>query len=291
MKMSKLMATCCVAAYFTTLATAHAETLAALAGRTHFHGISFARSGSAELLLATHHGIFAVDAKGEVQQVSPIHDYMGFSPDPANPLSYYASGHPASGGNSGFLKSVDGGATWTMVSAGANGPVDFHAMTVSSADPKTVYGLFNGIQVSRDAGNSWEIAGPAPAELIALAASSADANTLYAATLGGLLMSSDSGKTWQAEAFQGQQVSLVETTHSGQMMAFVLGQGLMTAKENDPQSWRKVSNVLGEAIPLHLAFDPEDNKHMVVTTQANIVLESRDGGTTFSTFGAAPQSQ
>ena len=75
--------------------TAFAETLVELADKTHYHGIAFARSGSAELLLASHHGLFALDKNGEATRVSPVHDYMGFSPDPTDPLSFYASGHPA----------------------------------------------------------------------------------------------------------------------------------------------------------------------------------------------------
>ena len=96
-------------------APASAETIKDLAQHTHFHGIAFARSGTAALLLATHHGLFAVNADGSTTPASAAQDYMGFSPDPSNPLVYFSSGHPAGGGNSGFLKSADGGATWAQV--------------------------------------------------------------------------------------------------------------------------------------------------------------------------------
>ena len=84
------------------VSAADAEALADLARKTHYHGIAFARTGSADLLLASHHGLFAVDRDGTATLVSPVQDFMGFSPDPANPLGYFASGHPAAGGNSGF---------------------------------------------------------------------------------------------------------------------------------------------------------------------------------------------
>ena len=100
---SKLAFTCAVIS-LAAISPASAETLDALASKTHYHGIAFARSGSATLLLASHHGLFALASDGEATQVSPVHDYMGFSPDPLDPLSFYASGHPAGGGNSGFLK-------------------------------------------------------------------------------------------------------------------------------------------------------------------------------------------
>ena len=45
---------------------ASAESLKQLATETHYHGIAFAQSGSAILLLASHHGVFSVDSKGNV---------------------------------------------------------------------------------------------------------------------------------------------------------------------------------------------------------------------------------
>jgi photosystem II stability/assembly factor-like uncharacterized protein len=106
-----------------------AETLAELPQHTHYHGIAFNRSGTSVLLVAT--SVFAVDKDGTATRASPVQDFMGFSPDPANPLSCYASGHPASGGNSGFLHSAD--ASWTQLSEGADGPVDFHQANSSNA--------------------------------------------------------------------------------------------------------------------------------------------------------------
>ncbi|MBI2030127.1 exo-alpha-sialidase, partial [Candidatus Kaiserbacteria bacterium] len=38
-------------------------------------------------------------------------DYMGFSPHPTEADVFFTSGHPSRGGNLGFQKSDDGGAT------------------------------------------------------------------------------------------------------------------------------------------------------------------------------------
>lgn len=265
---------------------AHAETLNDLAGRTHYHGIAFGRGGSAALLLATHHGLFAVNGNGEASRVSAVQDFMGFSPGPADPLTYYASGHPAGGGNSGFLKSSDGGANWTRISDGANGPVDFHQMDVSPADPKTVYGSYGDLQVSHDGGESWSVVGAAPAELIAIAASAIAPEQVYAATKRGLLISRDGGTSWQPLAFEGEIVSLAETGADGNLYAFVLGRGLMTANETTADRFNVLSNSFARSIPLHLAADSADSLHLALTTQANEVLESRDGGSTWTPFGA-----
>jgi photosystem II stability/assembly factor-like uncharacterized protein len=270
---------------FATTAT-EAETLAELPQHTHYHGIAFNRSGTSVLLLATHHGVFAVDKDGTATRVSPVQDFMGFSPDPANPLSYYASGHPATGGNSGFLRSADGGASWTQLSEGAEGPVDFHQMDVSPVDPKIIYGNYGRLQVSRDGGSTWTIAGEPPPALIALAASSLEAQRLYAATEKGLYTSDDGGATWRAAGFEGDVVSMVETGSDGAIYAYVLGQGLVRADEKNLDHWTGLSNSFGESIPLHFAVDHKDNQHLALTTQKSEVLESRDGGATWHRFGA-----
>lgn len=270
---------------FAAISAASAETLEVLAGQTHYHGIAFARSGTATLLLASHHGLFALAKDGEATRVSPVQDYMGFSPDPVDPLGYYASGHPAGGGNSGFLKSADGGATWKQLSPGVGGPVDFHQMDVSPAGPQTIYGTYGELQVSRDGGQSWSVAGTPPTGLIALAASGLKANQLYAATKQGLYVSADAGASWAPLGFAGEVVSTVKVGPDGSLLAFVLGRGLMKASENKPDDWTMLSNGFGEAIPLHIAVNAANPSQLALTTQENAVLESNDGGATWAPFG------
>ena len=281
---TRLAFTCGVAA-LAAISPASAETLKDLAGKTHYHGIAFPRSGSATLLLATHNGLFAVDKSGNATQVSVVQDYMGFAPNPADPLGYYASGHPATGGNSGFLKSSDGGATWNQISPGAGQQVDFHAMDVSAADPKTIYGSYGEIQVSRDGGQSWSVGGIPPEKLIAIGTSGLKAEQVYAATQNGLHVSVDAGATWKPLEFDGEVVSIIKAGSNGTLLAFVLGRGFVKASEDKPNDWTVLSNGFGEAIPLHLAIDPLDSNHLALTTQNNDVLESRDGGSTWTPFG------
>lgn len=264
---------------------ARAETLAELARHTHYHGIAFARSGTAVLLLASHHGLFALDKDGTATRVSPVQDFMGFSPDPAQPTSYYASGHPAEGGNSGFLHSADGGATWKQLSPGVDGPVDFHQMDVSPLDPKTIYGSYGRIQVSRDGGSTWTIAGNPPADLIALAASSQKTERIYAATRNGLHVSQDGGASWAVLGFTGEVVSTVKAGPGNALYAFVLGKGLMRTTEGSAGEWQSLANDFGETIPLHLAIDGRNDRHLALTTQTNAVLESHDGGKSWRAFG------
>jgi hypothetical protein len=113
-----------------------AETVAVsdLSTLTPIHGLAVDRRDPSRLLIATHHGLFRIGADGKAERLSPVQDFMGFTPHPSNPSRLYAGGHPAQGGNLGFIASDDQGRIWSQASPGANGPVDFHQMTVSPAD-------------------------------------------------------------------------------------------------------------------------------------------------------------
>ena len=166
-------------------------TIAALAKDTHFHGIAVDGADSARIYLATHHGLYVTGIDGKAQRISEIRDYMGFTAHPTDATVLFASGHPAGGGNLGFVVSRDGGRSWTKLSNGVGGPVDFHQMDVSKADPRVIYGVYQFLQRSTDGGRTWEVVGAPPADIITLAGSSIDANTVYAATQNGLQRSTD----------------------------------------------------------------------------------------------------
>ncbi|ATU92254.1 hypothetical protein B5P45_00185 [Phyllobacterium zundukense] len=69
---------------------------------THIHGLAVDRNDPSQLLVATHHGLFRVTGDGNAKLISVVQDFMGFTPDPSDPNSLFASGHPAGGGNLGF---------------------------------------------------------------------------------------------------------------------------------------------------------------------------------------------
>jgi len=273
----------------------HAEagtTVQALAEQTHFHGIAVDPSDPARLYLATHHGLYAVGADGSAERLSPVQDFMGFTPHPTDPSVLYASGHPAGGGNLGFIASEDGGRSWVQLSEGVGGPVDFHQMDVSPADPGTIYGAYAGqLQVSRDGGQTWEVVGPAPDGLIDLAASSKDPATLYAATQGGLLRSGDGGRTWQDAYWLRQPATMVHATPDGVVYAFLVGTGLIATTEPG-LAWQTVSkDGFADDYVLHLAADSMSQSRLYAITfgpqsQKQAVLASADAGKTWAPLAA-----
>lgn len=264
--------------------------LSQLSEQTHFHGIAVDPTNPARIFLATHNGLYVVSPDGKAQQLSRSKDdYMGFTPHPTDASLLYASGHPPGGGNLGFLASTDGGKSWTKLSNGVGGPVDFHQMDVSKADPRTIYGVFRALQVSTDGGHSWEEIGSVPGGLIALGASAKDVDTLYGATRRGLLRSTDRGRTWQ-NAYDGEQpATMVATTHNGLVYAFIVGTGLIRAVEHDLK-WQTINNGFGSDHVLHLAADPSDDRTVYAVTlnpisHAQRVLISRDGGQSWAPLG------
>lgn len=264
------------------LAGASAQSSASLSEllrSTHVHGLAVDRADRGSLLIATHHGLYRAHIDGGEAELVSEHtdDFMGFTPHPADDGILYASGHPAGGGNLGFITSHDGGRSWTSLSPGLGGPVDFHQMDVSKADPDVIYGVHGGVQASQDGGRTWELVGPAPEGLIDLAASATEPARLYAATQQGLLVSRDGGASWEVAHELRRPVSLVETTGDGTVFAFILGGGLIRAEEPSSE-WQPVSNGFGDRYLLHLAVDPGDLDRLFAMTQNGELLASDNAG-------------
>ncbi len=278
------------AGLFLTTPAAHAQPgvpLTELLRSTHIHGLAVDSADSGRLLIATHHGLHALRLDdATVEPVSERRDdFMGFTPHPTDATKLYASGHPARGGNLGFVASTDGGRSWTMLSPGVGGPVDFHQMDVSKADPNVIYGVHGGLQISRDGGRNWSPVGPVPDGLIDLAASSTGATRLYAATQQGLLVSEDGGRVWQPAHRLPRPASMVEVATNGAVYAFMLGNGLLRAEEPS-LDWQSLSNDFGDRYLLHFAIDPVNPARQFASTQNSELLASDDGGRTWRRLGA-----
>ena len=257
--------------------------LSTLLRETHVHGLAFDPGNPNRLLIATHHGLNALDPASQTTTLVGISrdDFMGFTTHPTASGPLYASGHPAGGGNLGVITSQDGGLTWSPLSDGVGGPVDFHVMEVSRANPEVLYGVYAGVlQTSRDGGRTWKATGPAPARMIDLATSARDSDTLFAATEAGLLRSADGGVTWVQAHPTTAPVSFVDVGTDGTVLAFVLGVGLLQADEQ-ALDWTVLSDGFGDGYLLHLARDPKVPMRIyAVSGQAEMLL-SQDGGATW----------
>lgn len=272
---------------FAVPAAAQGLALGDLLGATHVHGLAFDPGAAGRVLMATHHGLWSLDLGGlAVAEVAEeALDVMGFSPVPGAPGAFLASGHPPGGGNLGVLRSTDGGATWAPLSPGADGPVDFHQMAVSPADPALVWGVHHGavLQRSRDGGATWETVGPAPEGVIDLAASALAPETLYAATEGGLRASTDGGASWAPAHPAEVPATAVDVGPDGRALAFLLGEGLLALEPGAP-GWTTLGQGLGPAVPLHLAQEPGGTGRVLAATADGRLMDSGDGGRSWTTL-------
>lgn len=263
--------------------TARAETVP-LDRIEHIHGLIVDAERPKRLYLATHSGLFLTSPNGTATRAGGSQDdLMSFAANPIDANVFYASGHPPGGGNLGVLISRDRGWSWERLAPGAGGPVDFHAMDVSHANPKVIYGIYQGLQVSRDAGRTWRVVGKLPKDTFDLAVSARDPDTVYAATRGGLYVSKDGGQNWAPANMQRRPATMVYVAGSGQIYVFIYGVGLL-AGDDENQTWELRSSDFADRYLTHMATDPSNPDILHVVSDTGAIVTSRDGGRTWVSY-------
>jgi len=176
----------------------------------HVHGIGVDPTDSSILYIATHGDFYQSKSGATPVKVDKVRaDYMAFNAPHDKDSPLYASGHPSSGGNTGLIKSIDGGITWQSVAKVLEPAVDFHAMALSKSDPNLILGFDSGgrgLFKTIDAGKTWKNL-EYPEYISALAISSNDSQVIFAGTGNGIFKSNDSGTTWTHIAYKGLPVS------------------------------------------------------------------------------------
>lgn len=246
------------------------------------HGLAVDRNNPAKVYIATHTGLLVMNNDNELQRVgSAKDDYMGFSAHPTDPNTFYTSGHPSTGGNIGFQKSNDGGKTWQKIATGVGGPVDFHTMAVSQADPNIVYGVYRGqLQRSNNEGKDWQLVQSSVANPIVLATSPTSKDTVYAGTTDGLLVSQNQGTTWTTLSLNKAVVAAaVNPKNEQQIATYSQGEGLMLSDDGG-STWNKLDNYKGSMV-MHLAYDVQNPTVIYLVNQELEIHKSIDAGKTW----------
>lgn len=250
----------------------------------HAHGMAV--DGS-KVYIATHDGLYLLEGDTALFRVGANRDdMMGFTAHPTEPNVFFSSGHRARGGNIGLERSTDGGMTWEVVSPGSDGPADFHAMTISAADPNAVYGFFAGrLQRSADGGRSWEYA-KGNIRPISLSSDPERKDVVYAATESGVQVSTDRGDTWESLSLQleGGAVSVftVHPADSRYALAFAERLGGLGRSSDGGATWQSIPESFGGGLVLYLAFSKADPGVVYALTGSNAIYKSADRGLSWS---------
>ena len=207
----------------------------------HVHGIGLEPADNSILYIATHGDFYQSISGSPPVKVDKIRaDYMAFNAPPVPGVPLYASGHPSTGGNTGLIKSSDGGVTWEHVSDVLEPPVDFHAMAISKHNPEMIIGFDSaarGLFKTVDAGKTWETLEP-PEYVSALAISPDESELIFAGTSNGIFKSDDGGKNWaHLNAYQGLDVFALAFDNEGKLFVSVKTFGIVQS-DDFGQSWK-----------------------------------------------------
>lgn len=203
----------------------------------HVHGLGLDPADHSVLYVATHGDFYQSISGAPPIKVDKVRaDYMAFNAPLVSGFPLYASGHPSTGGNTGLIKSNDGGVTWQHVSNVIEPPVDFHAMAVSKQNPETIIGFDSGARglfKTVDAGKTWETIEPPQFEYIsALAISPNNSEIIFAGTGNGIYKSNNGGEDWiQLDTYRKLAVFALAFDDKGGLFASVKTFGIVQSND------------------------------------------------------------
>jgi hypothetical protein len=192
-------------------------------GWQHIHGLGIEPADRIILYIATHGDFYHSHDGNPPFKVDIVRaDYMAFNAPPSAGIPLYASGHPSTGGNTGLIRSTDGGQSWESVAKILEPPVDFHAMAVSRSDPNVIIGFDSGgrgLFKTLDSGKTWETL-QYPDYISALAISPSDSQNVFAGTGKGIFQSNDGAKSWiQLDEYKGITILAMSFDENGVLYA------------------------------------------------------------------------
>jgi len=212
-------------------------------GWQHIHGLGIEPADRIILYIATHGDFYHSHDGNPPFKVDIVRaDYMAFNAPPSAGIPLYASGHPSTGGNTGLIRSTDGGQSWESVAKVLEPPVDFHAMTVSKSDPNVIIGFDSGgrgLFKTVDSGKTWETL-QYPDYISALAISPNDSQIVFAGTGKGIFQSNDGAKSWiQLDEYKGITILAMSFDENG--VLYASNQFGLSRSSDLGETWEKIN--------------------------------------------------
>lgn len=200
---------------------------------------------------------------------------VAFDPNDRN-IIYLAGGN-------GCLKSKDGGKSWKLTTDWQ--VTESQSICVDPNAPQNVYiSTAYGIWRSRDYGQSWQAANNGLPKKYTqfVTADRQEAGRLFAATEGGIFVTTDGGDTWRLAGAEGiQSHDIQQSVKDPQIwLAATETKGIFHSKDNG-KSWKAVGGEASQSPIYGVAIDPFDTQNMAAAGWNSGVLISRDGGKTW----------
>ncbi|MBW3590472.1 MAG: hypothetical protein KY393_01250, partial [Actinobacteria bacterium] len=210
-------------------------------------------------------------------------DHMGFTLEPKN-TTLYRSGHPQAGGNLGVQSSTNG-KDWEQLSEVADPPVDFHAMTLSHADPEMMFGWDSGgrgLFKSGDGGRSWQALSPQGLQGPILSfAGPAKKNVVFAGTTVGLFRSDDSAGTWNPVIEQGATTVGVNPTDANHLYIYTEQKGMQRSTDGG-QTFTPASKGMPDSQVIGTIAISGEDPQRAYAAGATTIYQTIDGGDSWS---------
>lgn len=257
----------------------------------HAHAIGLHPEDPSLVYVGAHNGLYLLKSDEAERLGDREDDFMGFVPHPANPDVFFASGHDAkTGANLGLIASEDGGQTWQQRSEGVNGPVDFHFLVVSPTDPMRLYGLYEAVpswQMSTDGGYTWTEMplGSLPLPIF-FAADPLDADSVWAATIGGIYRSDNRGETWEEISLGtlNDEPAFAIALHPDGFdagIAIYQETGGLSVSTDGGATWETSGRLIENDSVLHIVWSRSDTDVLYAMTRSGAIYRSRDAGTSW----------
>jgi photosystem II stability/assembly factor-like uncharacterized protein len=199
-------------------------------------------------------------------------DAMGVALPPAS-MTALAAGHDV------FMRSDDGGQTWSTVRPALPG-TDIHGFTASATAPNTFYAYVVGFGLfkSSDGGVTWAAVGQPPGSTMSLAAArSGSAEVLFASTMEGMARSADGGRSWDAL----RDVPAGSVSAVGDIV-YVADRSTVLASSDGGRTWQRRSFPRSAGL---IAVAPANTDLVYVVTDRREVWRSSDAGATWAKVG------
>ncbi|MEX2541404.1 MAG: sialidase family protein [Trueperaceae bacterium] len=165
---------------------------------------------------------------------------------------------------------------------------DLHSLHIA-VDGGIIYGQHGGIQVSSDGGMTWT-APSGTGDAMAIAAGTADPDTIYQAGHGLFLKSTDGGKTWQEPGFGNLPSTDIHgfsvAPDSGDLYANVAGRGLHLSRD-EGKFWEFKTSATADAMTL--AAGPGEPPVVYALSMSQGPIRSDDGGETWRRIGGVAE--